>query len=161
MRHFALACPALLVTLGLAVFACAEMLGAHPLTMGPPRSVPEAIAMRDEAGAARLIEEGADVRAIGLVRPGILTDQPLLVTPLEAAVLVDATAMLDFLVARGADVPNELACLAADAGARTARARRSRGSGQGWPRASYVSAGGASEPGRSIQIGRASCRERV
>jgi hypothetical protein len=123
MRHFALACPALLVTLGLTVFACAEMLGAHPLTMGPPRSVPEAIAMRDEAGAARLIEEGADVRAIGLVRPGILTDRPLLVTPLEAAVLVDATAMLDFLVARGADVPNELACLAADAGARTARAR--------------------------------------
>jgi len=45
------------------------------------------------------------------------------VTPLEAAVLVDATAMLDFLVAMGADVPNELACLAADAGARTARAR--------------------------------------
>ena len=123
MRHFALACPALLVTLGLTVFVCAEMLGAHPLTMGPPRSVPEAIAMRDEAGAARLIEEGADVRAIGLVRPGILTDQPLLVTPLEAAVLVDATAMLDFLIAKGADVPNELACLAADAGARTARAR--------------------------------------
>ena len=123
MRHFALACPALFVTLSLTVFACAEMLGAHPLTMGPPRSVPEAIDMRDEGGAARLIEEGADVRAIGLVRPGILTDQPLLVTPLEAAVLVDATAMLDFLVARGADVPNELACLAADAGARTARAR--------------------------------------
>ena len=79
--------------------------------------------MRDQAGAARLIEEGADVRAIGLVRPGILTDHPLLVTPLEAAVLVDATAMLDFLIAKGAEVPNELACLAADAGARTARAR--------------------------------------
>jgi len=123
MRHFALACPALLVTLSLTVIACAEMLGAHPLTMGPPRSVPEAIAMRDDAGAARLIEEGADVRAIGLVRAGVLTDRPVLLTPLEAAVLVDATAMLDFLVAQGASVPGELACLAADAGARAARAR--------------------------------------
>src|SRR5688572_3301978 len=123
MRHFGLAVPAVLVTIGLAAFASAEMLGAHPLTMGAPRSVPEAIAMRDDAGAARLIEEGADVRAIGLVRAGVLTDQPLLLTPLEAAVLVDATTMLDFLVASGATVPNELACLAADAGARAARAR--------------------------------------
>jgi hypothetical protein len=127
MRHAALALPALFVTVSLAVIACAELLGAHPLTMGPPRSVPEAIAMRDQAGAARLIEEGADVRAIGLVRPGILTDRPLLVTPLEAAVLVDATAMLDFLVAKGATVPDELACLAADAGARTARVRLGNG----------------------------------
>jgi len=123
MRHAALALPAALVTAGLAVIACAELMGAHPLTMGAPRSVPEAIAMRDDAGAARLIEEGADIRAIGLVRDGVLTDRPLLLTPLEAAVLVDATAMLDFLVAKGAAVPDELACLAADAGARAMRAR--------------------------------------
>jgi hypothetical protein len=127
MRHAILALPASLVTLGLAAIACAEILGAHPLTMGPPRSVSEAIAMRDDAAAARLIEAGADVGAIGLVRPGILTDQPLLVTPLEAAVLVDATAMLDFLVAKGADVPKDLPCLAADAGARAARVRLGTG----------------------------------
>jgi hypothetical protein len=127
MRHAALALPALFVTVSLAVIACAELLGAHPLTMGPPRSVPEAIVMRDHAAAARLLDEGADVRAIGLVRPGIISDRPLLVTPLEAAVLVDATAMLDFLIARGATVPNELACLAADANARTARVRLGSG----------------------------------
>jgi hypothetical protein len=123
MRDLVLALPAALVTLALALIACAELLGAHPLTMGPARSVPEAIVMRDPAGAARLIEEGADVRAIGLVRAGILTDRPVLLTPLEAAVLVDATAMLDFLAARGATVPAELACLAADAGARASRAK--------------------------------------
>ncbi len=122
MRYIALALPAVVVTFGLAVIACAEILGTHPLTMGPPRSVPEAIAMRDDAGAARLIEDGADVDAIGLVRAGVLTDQPLLMTPLEAAVLVDAAAMLDFLVDKGAMVPAELPCLAADAG----RARRTR-----------------------------------
>lgn len=123
MREIALALPAAVVTLALACVAGAEMFGAHPLTMGAPRSVPEAIVMRDAAGAARLIEEGADVHAIGLVRAGVLTDRPVLLTPLEAAVLADATAMLDFLAARGAAVPAELACLAADAGARAARAK--------------------------------------
>lgn len=123
MRYVALAIPPLFVTFALACLVIAELFGAHPLTIGPPRSVPEAIAMRDDAAAARLIEEGGDVRAIGLVRAGVLGDRPLLVTPLEAAVLVDATAMLDFLVANGATVPNELACLAADAGARAVRAR--------------------------------------
>jgi hypothetical protein len=127
MRHAALALPPLIVTVGLAVIACAELLGAHPLTMGPPRSVPEAIAMRDNAGAARLIEAGADVRAIGLVRAGVLIDQPLLLTPLEAAVLTDATAMIDFLVTSGATVPGELTCLAADVGARAVRTRLGEG----------------------------------
>jgi hypothetical protein len=123
MRHAALALPAALVTVGLAVIACAEILGAHPLTMGPPRNVPEAIVMRDDAAAARLIEEGADMRAIGLVRSGLLTDRPLLVTPLEAAVLVDATSMLDYLVGRGVTLPDELACLAADINAPAVRAK--------------------------------------
>jgi hypothetical protein len=123
MRQVALAFPAALVTFGLAFIACAEILGAHPLTLGAPRSVPEAIAMRDGAAAARLVEEGADVQAIGLVRAGVLDERPLLLTPLEAAVLVDATGMIDFLVARGADVPSELPCLAADVGARAVRAR--------------------------------------
>lgn len=123
MRYVALAVPPLVVTFALAFIACAEMLGAHPLTMGAPRSVSEAIAMRDGAAAARFIEEGADAQAIGLVRAGVLDDRPLLLTPLEAAVLADATGMIDFLVARGADVPNELPCLAADVGARAVRAR--------------------------------------
>jgi hypothetical protein len=127
MRHVALAIPPLLVTIGLAGLVCAELLGAHPLTMGPPRSVAEAIAMRDHAGAARLIEKGADVRSIELVRAGVLTDRPLLLTPLEAAVLMDATPMIDFLVASGATVPSELACLAADAGARAVRTRLGEG----------------------------------
>jgi hypothetical protein len=123
MRYLALAVPALLVTLGLAFIACAEIGGAHPFTMGPPRSVPEAIALRDEATAARMIEQGSDVQAVGLIRAGVLTDRPLLVTPLEAAVLVDATTMLDYLTASGAAVPDQLTCLAADAGARAVRAR--------------------------------------
>lgn len=123
MRYLAIALPGVLVTLGLALVACAEIFGAHPLTMGPPRSVPEAIAMRDDAAAARMLEQGEDIHAVGVIRAGVLTDRPLLVTPLEAAVLVDATTMLDYLTASGAAVPEQLTCLAADAGARAVRAK--------------------------------------
>ncbi len=41
--------PPLLVTVGLAVVAFMEMAGAHPLTVGEPRSVAEAAALRDGA----------------------------------------------------------------------------------------------------------------
>jgi hypothetical protein len=99
VRYLLLAAPPLVVTIGLAVLAGAELSGSHPLTMGAPRSVPEAIALRDEATAARLLEDGAAADEIGLIRAGILTGQPVLATPLEAAVL-------------------ELSCLARDIGGR-------------------------------------------
>ena len=113
-----LAAPPLVVTIGLAVFAGAELSGQHPLTMGAPRSVAEAIALRDEATAARLLEDGASVEAIGLIRAGILSGQPVLATPLEAAVLVDAATAFEYFRSRGAGVTPDLSCLARDVGAR-------------------------------------------
>jgi hypothetical protein len=121
--HILLALPPLAVTVGLAIVACSEIAGAHPLTMGEPGGVSEAIALRDAAGAARLVEGGADVNAIGLVRSGILSDRPVLATPLETAVIVDAVAALEFLAARGAALDDRLACLAVDVGARAVRPR--------------------------------------
>jgi len=128
-RHVVLAVPPLAVTIALALFAGAELSGSHPLTMGEPRSVPEAIALGDEATAARLVEDGAGVEAIGLIRGGILTEQPVLATPLEAAVLVDADKAFDYLTSRGAHVKPfdsaqgtpDLSCLARDIGARAVR----------------------------------------
>ena len=102
-----LAAPPLVVTIGLAALAGAELSGSHPLTMGAPRSVPEAIALRDEATAARLLEDGAGVDEIGLIRAGILSSQPVLATPLEAAVLVDAATAFEYLRSRGAGVTPE------------------------------------------------------
>jgi hypothetical protein len=121
VRFIPLALPPVVVTLGLAVFAGAELSGAHPLTWGEPRSVPEAIALRDGAGAARLLEDGAGIDEIGLIRAGILSAQPVLATPLEAAVMVDAAATFDYLVSRGADVKPDVTCLARDIGARAVR----------------------------------------
>ena len=124
VTNILLALPPLAVTLGLAIVACTEIAGAHALTMGEPRSVSEAIALRDGAGAARLVESGADVNAIGLIRPGILSDRPVLATPLETAVIVDAAATLEFLASHGAEPVASLTCLAADVGARTLRPGR-------------------------------------
>ena len=118
VRYLLLAAPPLVVTIGLAVLVGAELSGSHPLTMGAPRSVPEAIALRDQATAARLLEDGAAADEIGLIRAGILTSQPVLATPLEAAVLVDAATAIDYLTSRGAHVTPDLSCLARDVGAR-------------------------------------------
>jgi hypothetical protein len=130
-RVLLLALPPAALTIVLAVLAGAELAGSHPLTMGEPRSVPEAIALRDEATAARLLEDGAGINEIGLIRAGILAPQPVLATPLEAAVLVDGAAMFDYLSVHGAHVQPfesaqgtpDLACLARDIGARGVRAR--------------------------------------
>ena len=121
VRYALLAAPPLVVTIGLAVFAGAELSGSHPLTMGEPRSVPEAIALCDDAGAARQVEDGAGVNEIGLIRSGILFEHPVLATPLEAAVLVDSAAAFDYLASRGAPVAPEISCLARDIGAHAVR----------------------------------------
>jgi hypothetical protein len=121
--HLLLAAPPIVVTVALTALAGAELSGSHPLTMGAPRSVAEAIALRDEATAARLLEDGAGINEIGLIRPGIIGSQPVLATPLEAAVLVDAPAAFEYLRSRGAALDPSLACLASDIGARAVRAQ--------------------------------------
>ncbi len=126
MRNVLLAFPSVVVTLGLAIIAGMEMAGSHPLTVGPPRSVSEAIALGDGAAAMRLLSDGADVNEIGMIRRGVLGDRAVLATPLEAAVIVDETVALDFLASRGADPSREhLACLASDVGALAVRSRLS------------------------------------
>jgi hypothetical protein len=120
-RYCLLALPPAAVTIALGVLAGAELAGSHPLTWGEPRNVAEAIALRDGAGAARLLEEGAGINEIGLIRAGILSAQPVLATPLEAAVLVDAAPMFDYLTAHGARATPDVSCLARDIGARAVR----------------------------------------
>jgi hypothetical protein len=123
VRYSLLVLPPVAITLALAVLAGSELAGSHPLTWGEPRSVPEAIALRDGAGAARLLEEGQGINEVGLIRAGILWPQAVLATPLEAAVLVDAAAMFEYLTAHGAHVTPDVGCLARDIGARAVRAR--------------------------------------
>lgn len=117
------ALPPLIVTVGVAIAAGGEIGGSHPLTNGAPRGVAEAIAMRDSATAARLVEGGANASEVGLIRQGILIERPVLATPLETAVILDQAATVDFLVSRGVERSPALACLAIDVGARSVRSR--------------------------------------
>jgi len=120
----AVALPPLVVTLGLALASILERAGGHPLTLGAPRSVAEAVAMRDGASAVRLLAADRDPNEVGLIRAGVLLDRPILASPLEAAVMVDEPAIFDLLAAGLRDIPREtLACLAVDAGARATLAR--------------------------------------
>jgi hypothetical protein len=121
VRYLLLAVPPIGMTVALAMLSAAELSGRHPLTEGAPRSVSEAIAMHDEATAARLLEDGASATEIGLIRAGILGDQPILATPLETAVLADAVVAFEHVVSRGASVTPNLGCLADDVGARAVR----------------------------------------
>lgn len=138
VRNLLLALPPMLVTVGLAIVACMESGGRHPLTIGPARNVAEAIAMGDAASALRLMESGASIDEIAMIRPGVLSDRAMFATPLETAVLVDEDAAFELLASRGAELPREhLACLAADIGARAVGARLGRGdcrAGAAWER---------------------------
>ena len=123
-ERLCVALPPVAVTFTLAILACMEASGLHPLTFGEPRSLPEAIVMRDGASVARLLERKGRPDEIEMIRRGVLLDRPLLVTPLEAAVIVDDAALLEILERGGAQISqHHLACLAADVGARAIRSR--------------------------------------
>jgi hypothetical protein len=137
-RYLALAVPPMAMTVVLAAIVCMEMIGAHPLTRGEPKSPAEAIAMDDPATAARLIEDGAPAGDIELVRAGILGDRPVLATPAEAAVIRDQPATVAYLASRGAATTDRLACLAMDVSARKVQGRF--GTAQSCPRGEALQA---------------------
>ncbi len=123
------ALPPIAVTLALGLLGTAELTGARPLAKPAGRGLPEAIVLGDSGGAVRLLERGARPEGIGLIRRGVLFDQPVLATPFEAAVLVRDVRMLDLLESYG-DIGNErafLACLALDIDAPGVAARLAPG----------------------------------
>jgi hypothetical protein len=77
-------------------------LGGHGLWPADEVTLPEAIATRNSAEAARLIGLGQDPNARGRVRAGMLAGHDIRVTPLEAAVWVRDAALVRMLLAYGA-----------------------------------------------------------
>jgi hypothetical protein len=77
-------------------------LGADPLWTVEDMTLSEAAALRDNGEVARVIELGEDVNGTSLVRPDILADHSLLVTPSEAAVAAKRADMVELLLEHGA-----------------------------------------------------------
>ena len=100
----------LVLALGCAVFGRSPIWPDHGLTLS------EAVVTRADADLVRLLGQGTDPNASYDVRPGLVADHAVRMTPLEAAVLSRDAAILERLIRRGAliDAPawNRLRCLA-------------------------------------------------
>ena len=115
------ALPPLLLTLTLAALAIAEQQGTHIVTPGAPRNPSEAVAQHDESGVLKLLhQQGPNgVGEVMMVRGGLLREERVFVSPLEAAVFRNDLAGVRFLAARGAPLRStsaHLSCLARDLG---------------------------------------------
>jgi hypothetical protein len=90
--------------------------GIDPLWRVEPLTLAEAAALRDNGEIMRLISRGEDPNQSGTVRANFLRNDPLVVTPLEAAVGVDRPDVVEVLVDNGATLDattwTRLACFA-------------------------------------------------
>ncbi len=110
----------------------------------------EAVATRNAAEASRLIGMGVDPNRAARVRPGVLLDHAILVTPLEAAVWAKDEHLLDVLLESGVLPPTSnmrvLRCLnevEPDAGVRR---RLQALSATPWPQCEGFTRPGARQP---------------
>ena len=81
----AIAAPGLLLSAVLALFLALAAATAHPMWRWEPLNLSEAAALRDAGEVARLLDEGRDPNRAYVVRAGLLSEQPLELTPMQAA----------------------------------------------------------------------------
>jgi len=82
--------------------------GADPLWAVEPMTLSEAAALRDNGEVVRLIELGEDVNGTSAVRPDIVSDRALVLTPIEAAVAAERADMVELLLEQGARMDTAL-----------------------------------------------------
>src|SRR5712691_5971156 len=111
----ALATPACVLAVGLALSLALGVVGRHPMWPRYDLNLSEAASVRDEAEVVRLIGSGEDPNGRRDIRPGVLFDYAVRLTPLEAAVASQRAEMVEQLLANGAlmdaVVWNRLKCL--------------------------------------------------
>ena len=96
-----IAFPALLGVVAIGVLVGA-LFGVHPLWHEPALTMAEAAALKDRGTILRLIGDGVDPNTAARVRPGILKEHALVVTPLEASVGTRTPVTMQLLLAQGA-----------------------------------------------------------
>jgi ankyrin repeat protein len=100
----ALGVPGVLLVAATAAMLMGLPFGIDPLWAVEPTTLSEAAALRDNGEVVRLIELGADVNGTSLVRPNIVAERELTMTPLEAAVAAERADMVELLLEQGARV---------------------------------------------------------
>jgi hypothetical protein len=100
--EIALALPGTVLILATALMLAGLPFGVDPLWRVEPLTLAEAAALRDNGEVVRLIQGGEDPNNAGTVRAELLRNDPLTVTPLEAAVGIDRPDMIEVLLEHGA-----------------------------------------------------------
>ncbi len=99
--HVLVSAPVLLLAAVFAAMLTLAARGHHPLWRAEALNLSEAAALRDRGEVARLLAAGDDPRAARPVRAGFLYQQPVTLTPTEAAVLADRPEILQLLLDYG------------------------------------------------------------
>jgi hypothetical protein len=120
LMAFALAAPGMAVGLVSGVFGLAAVTG-RPLMLAPtPTSIQEAAATFDPAGVVLRARDGADLNRPAAVHIRGFGDRPVILTPLEAAVISRGPDMVELLVMLGTNLDRatlqRLRCFAARVG---------------------------------------------
>ena len=117
-RAIVLAVPGCVLSAGLALALVGALVGRHPVWPDHGLTLSEAVVTRAVADVVGLIRDGRDPNAPYDVRPGLLDDDAVRVTPLEAAVLSRDSEMIERLLGYGAQMGPaawmRLRCLAGD-----------------------------------------------
>jgi ankyrin repeat protein len=98
----AVALPGTALILATALMLAGLLFGLDPLWRVEPLTLAEAAALRDNGEVVRLINAGADPNEATTVRAEFLRNDPLTITPLEAAVGSDRVDMVELLLDHGA-----------------------------------------------------------
>jgi hypothetical protein len=97
------AAPPVLLALGwIGMLAMTAFTGEHPLWRLEARNLAEAAALRDSGAIVRLVDSGADLKDAGNVRPGIVFDDAVMLTPLQAAAASRDSSIVQLLFDLGA-----------------------------------------------------------
>ncbi len=115
--------PLIAIILWLGMLAITGISGTHPVWNVRARSISEAAAFRDAGAVVRLAKPGSNLNQPQSVRAGIISDQPLMLTPIEAAAVSRQSEMVQLLLNLGASLDDAAEwqrawCLAGDSEAR-------------------------------------------
>lgn len=112
----ALAVPGCLMAVGFTGALAMAAVDRHPMWPHQQWNLSEAAAVRDTAEVARLIQFAEDPNIPREIRAGLLSDDPVRLTPLEAAVAINDGNMVLLLLRSGAvldaETWNRLRCVA-------------------------------------------------
>ena len=80
----------------------------HPLWRFEPLNPSEAAALRDAGELGKLLQQGLDPNRAYPIRAGVFSSEPVIMTPIEAAIAANRPEIVDMLIEAGAILEPDL-----------------------------------------------------